>query len=301
MAVTQADLNNPRIRQFLDFLSAAEGTTGYNAGFGGRKLSSLADHPRTLFDFKNKSGVTKKTSAAGRYQITRDTWDEFAKKAGVKDFSPASQDRVALAIIDQAGALDDIRKGDYNKATGKLGTRWASLPSSKYDQPSRSQKFVDNFFGNSSASPSPRNTVAGRPVIPPSMPLSAATQNVMRALSQNQGQGLPGVIGAAAQGAYPLLRPLITTGSGLPQMDANLASPNTWQDLLPKQTSANPYQLGDTNNEPWEDDFMQSVLSNQADNIRNRDVSAFLGQPHVDDRPLPAAIEKALTKLVALI
>lgn len=131
------------VGKFLDFLGAAEGA-GYNTITGGGSFSSYDKHPGIV------GVVTKQgpSTAAGKYQITKSTYDEFAPKLGITDFSPASQDRIALEIIRSQGALADVQSGNFDAAIKKLGGRWASLPSSIYDgHPRRSSEWVNNYFG----------------------------------------------------------------------------------------------------------------------------------------------------------
>ncbi|WP_395303296.1 glycoside hydrolase family 104 protein [Pectobacterium polonicum] len=144
-------LNNPNARSYLDAISRAEGTSGYmNSGyhtmFGGGQISSLSDHPRQLKDFQQTDGTWNKTSAAGRYQFTQKSWDEAAAALGLKDFSPQSQDMAALWLIQRAGQLDNVLNGDFMTATNNLGGVWASLPSSPYAQPKRSQAEMESYY-----------------------------------------------------------------------------------------------------------------------------------------------------------
>ncbi|MEQ9770878.1 lysozyme [Pectobacterium jejuense] len=144
-------LNNPHARSYLDAISRAEGTSGYmNSGyhtmFGGGQVASLADHPRQLKDFQQTDGTWNKTSAAGRYQFTQKSWDEAAAALGLNDFSPKSQDMAALWLIQRAGQLDNVLSGDFMTATNNLGGVWASLPSSPYAQPKRSQAEMEAYY-----------------------------------------------------------------------------------------------------------------------------------------------------------
>lgn len=95
----------------------------YKTMYGGGTFESFDDHPRK---YVTKWGKT--SSAAGAYQITVATFDEFKKKLGLKDFTPASQDAIALAIIKQAGAISLIDEGKIEDAIRKLTGRWSSLP-----------------------------------------------------------------------------------------------------------------------------------------------------------------------------
>ena len=46
-----------------------------------------------------------KSTGAGRYQLLSRWWDACRKQLGLKDFSPKSQDAVALQQIKERGAL----------------------------------------------------------------------------------------------------------------------------------------------------------------------------------------------------
>ena len=46
-----------------------------------------------------------KSTSAGRYQLLSRWWDAYRKQLGLKDFSPKSQDAVALQQIKERGAL----------------------------------------------------------------------------------------------------------------------------------------------------------------------------------------------------
>lgn len=135
-----ADKSN--VGKFLDFLGAAEGA-GYNTVVGGGSFSSYDRHPDVV-GVRTKEGPS---TAAGKYQITKTTYDDVAPKLGITDFSPASQDRIALELIRRKGALADVQSGNYEAAISKLGGTWASLPSSPYNQPKRSTDWVNNYFG----------------------------------------------------------------------------------------------------------------------------------------------------------
>lgn len=154
------DLQNPNVRAYLDAIAAAEGvnTSGPNGGydmmFGNKPMSSMADHPRQYFAFRQTDGVKNSTSAAGKYQFLERTWNGLAKQLGLNDFSPQNQDRAALALIRNAGVLDAVKNGEFEKATPKLGKIWASLPSSTYAQPKRSdQQFTAMLAGERSRVP----------------------------------------------------------------------------------------------------------------------------------------------------
>lgn len=101
----------------------------YRTMYGGGILPDLKDHPRkTVTKWGNTS------SAAGAYQITVATFDEYKKKLQLPDFSAASQDKIAMAIIKAEGALTLIEAGQIENAVKKLKGRWSSLPGGKHSK-----------------------------------------------------------------------------------------------------------------------------------------------------------------------
>lgn len=130
---TGIDLENRNLRAFLAAIRYAEGTAGergYRMLFGGALFDSFADHPRRVVRL---SGYV--TTAAGAYQILESTWDDI--RAGLPDFSPASQDEAAARLIRRRGALSDVYAGRFEAAIRKCAKEWASLPGSPYGQPVR--------------------------------------------------------------------------------------------------------------------------------------------------------------------
>lgn len=130
--------NNNNRKAFLDMLAWSEGTSrikgsdnGYNVIVGGSLFSGYADHPRKLIYLPNL-GI--KSTAAGRYQLLSRYWDAYREQLGLKDFSPASQDAVALQQIKERKALSDIDAGNIISAIQKCSNIWASLPGAGYGQ-----------------------------------------------------------------------------------------------------------------------------------------------------------------------
>lgn len=125
---------------FLSMLAYSEGTDngcqptknkGYDVIVGGSLMTSYADHPRKLVDLP-KLGI--KSTAAGRYQILSKYYDAYKKQLRLPDFSPASQDAIALQLIRECKAVDDIEAGRIADAIHKCRSRWASLPGAGYGQ-----------------------------------------------------------------------------------------------------------------------------------------------------------------------
>jgi lysozyme len=130
--MTQWEQQN--VTAFLRTIRVSEGTAGndgYSILVGGDHFDSFADHPRQLVYLPN---LGYSSSAAGAYQILRRTWDGVAAKLGLSDFSPSSQDRAAVELIKQRGALADVRAGRFADAIAKCKKEWASLPGAGYGQ-----------------------------------------------------------------------------------------------------------------------------------------------------------------------
>lgn len=124
------------VRTFLNFLSKAEGAS-YNTIVGGGSFSDFSKHPNVV-GLRTADGPS---TAAGAYQITGTTYRGVAGKLGIKDFSETSQDQIAIELIRQKGALQDVANGNWEAAINKLGGVWASLPSSQYGQSKRSMEW----------------------------------------------------------------------------------------------------------------------------------------------------------------
>ncbi|CAG4928255.1 glycoside hydrolase family 24 protein [Paraburkholderia saeva] len=126
-------VSDPNVQAFLTLIRTGEGTTGpngYRTLYGGGLFTSYADHPPGTV---TASGIT--SSAAGAYQILAGTWAEIKLAYSLPDFSPASQDIAAVALIKRRGALADVEAGRFDAAIAKCAKEWASLPGSPYGQP----------------------------------------------------------------------------------------------------------------------------------------------------------------------
>lgn len=126
---------------FLDMLAWSEGTStiagsdnGYNVLVGGALFHSYADHPRIKVQVK--PGLV--SSAAGRYQLLARYFDAYKLVLKLPDFSPASQDAIALQQIRERSALPLIDHGSIAEAIARCSNIWASLPGNNYEQPTRS-------------------------------------------------------------------------------------------------------------------------------------------------------------------
>ncbi|OZI31727.1 hypothetical protein CAL29_28040 [Bordetella genomosp. 10] len=144
--ISESAAGGRNVLAFLDTIAYSEGTDngrqatdddGYDVLVGGGTFNGYADHPRIAV--KTQYGLT---DAAGRYQIMAavpgqirtDTWDWASRAAGVSDFTPISQDRVAIYLITRRGALADVLAGRFDAAVEKCRKEWASLPGAGYGQ-----------------------------------------------------------------------------------------------------------------------------------------------------------------------
>jgi len=144
------DVASANISAFLDMIAWSEGTSGpdgYRTLFGGGTFDSYADHPRTVVC---ASGYA--SSAAGRYQILAKTWDSLKTKLGLTDFSPDSQDKCAIELIRERGALNDVQAGRVTDAISKVAKVWASLPGAGYNQPERKLAALLQAYANAGGS-----------------------------------------------------------------------------------------------------------------------------------------------------
>lgn len=74
------------------------------------------------------------STAAGRYQVLYRNWMAYQRMLGLKDFTPVSQDRIAIEMIREAGGLGLIKAGQFTAAIMRIAHLWASLPGAGYGQ-----------------------------------------------------------------------------------------------------------------------------------------------------------------------
>jgi muramidase (phage lysozyme) len=113
------------------------GINGYNVLVGGTLFNSFEDHPRKKVWIRS---IQKYSTAAGRYQILGFIYDHYKVKLGLSDFSPEAQDKIAIHLIKERKALDDVLKGNIQSAIKKVRNIWASLPDAGYGQKENSMK-----------------------------------------------------------------------------------------------------------------------------------------------------------------
>lgn len=147
---------HPNLAAFLMTIRKCEGTAapnGYRYLFGSRpdneKLFwSFADHPRIrtyeTHDEFVRNGKVDFTTAAGAYQITQTTYDALRRQFPGRwiGFDERVQDEMAIELIRQRGAYNDVLNGRWQDAVRKCSPEWASLPNAQTPQGKRSWQFV---------------------------------------------------------------------------------------------------------------------------------------------------------------
>lgn len=266
---TRAELEqlvaDPKVRQMLGFIQAAEGVKhGYNTAFGNDRFDDLSKHPNMRKQFKQTNGKSNTTTAAGAYQFTNKTWNGLASKYGLEDFSPVAQDIGAIALLDQNGALDDVLQGDFKSAISKSGGTWASLPSSNYKQPKKSWDFANQYFAAQGGALAPEGQASG---ITPAA--SRVQENARMASSMSPMNAQDLVAGALAGFSTPS-----------PQVDAQ----NAFLELRKEQLKGEADRLA------------LASIGNEADLSRTNAVRSFFGEEPLKmaTKKLPSAFEDAL-------
>ncbi|THK37264.1 hypothetical protein EHS39_15700 [Ensifer sp. MPMI2T] len=165
----QPDNLAPYQRALLDVIAAGEGGE-YDLMFGGRRFTDLSDHPRNPARISKGQHAGGKSTAAGRYQMTAPTWDEYARKLNLRDFSPSNQDVAAWSLAKdryrratKGGDLDSALRSalpDEIKASGRnLATTWTSLPGGSEQRLTEDEflhRYTMNFLEHDGRMPAPQ-------------------------------------------------------------------------------------------------------------------------------------------------
>lgn len=146
--VSESIVGGRNVLAFLDMLAWAEGTStspatameGYDVIVTGidRKpevFKDFSDHPFAKgrpSKVINRKGL--KSNASGRYQQMLKDWPYYKALLKLPDFSPISQDLLAIQHIRECRALPDVIAGRIETAISKCCNIWASLPGAGYGQ-----------------------------------------------------------------------------------------------------------------------------------------------------------------------
>jgi muramidase (phage lysozyme) len=137
---------------FLDVIAGSEigpallavTDNGYNVLVG-----STPAHPLTFPSYAAQPDTLNaalNSTAAGRYQLLYRYWVSYSKMLNLPDFSPLSQDKIALQQIRECGALADIDAGNFAHAVALCSRIWASLPGSPYGQHTNAIALLQGYY-----------------------------------------------------------------------------------------------------------------------------------------------------------
>jgi len=134
-------------KAFLDMIAYSEGTStskatkndGYDV-----LVTGIDGIPEIFTNYKTHPFMTRMpkqinshglySTASGRYQFLKKNWLHYQLLLNLPDFGPESQDRWAIQLLKECGALYRIDRGNFNGAILKCHYLWASLPGAGYDQ-----------------------------------------------------------------------------------------------------------------------------------------------------------------------
>jgi muramidase (phage lysozyme) len=146
--ITEAAAGGRNVLAFLDMLAWAElgsdylerSDDGYNVIVTGidNELELFSDYSIHPFSMGRRSKVINRrgltSNASGRYQFMLKHWAHYRDLIGLPDFGPVSQDRWAIRLMAEQGALQDIKAGRIVLAIMRCRNIWASLPAAGYGQ-----------------------------------------------------------------------------------------------------------------------------------------------------------------------
>lgn len=158
------DVADANISAFLSMIQQSEGTSrngdAYSVCYGYKHtIQSFSDHPAVTGEWTGEylpdamcinAGLSAgcKSTAAGAYQMIKPTWLRLRDRLGLLDFSPASQDRAAVELIQARAALEDVKAGRLADAVHKCRQEWASLPGNTAKQGQRSLETLAAWYSN---------------------------------------------------------------------------------------------------------------------------------------------------------
>jgi muramidase (phage lysozyme) len=140
---------SPRMQAFLSTIRWAEtgtsGTESYNKLVFNGTFNDFSTHP-LIKQCASINGKQTCSTAAGAYQMLDESWYDLQSKLKLSDFSPVSQDRMAVEYVRRNGAITDIESGNFSKAACKVGKIWASFPCNSYNQNPKRMGELSNYY-----------------------------------------------------------------------------------------------------------------------------------------------------------
>lgn len=139
--ITVNEPGGKNVEAFLDMLAISElgsqlialSDDGYNVIVGSTadNLILFPTLPSGLPDYSKHPDEYEKafdSTAAGRYQEIYGNYVAYKVSLNLPDFSPVSQDLIAIQLIHEVGAYQGLLTGAFTQAISKCASRWASLP-----------------------------------------------------------------------------------------------------------------------------------------------------------------------------
>ena len=138
---------SPNVVAYLSLIAFSEGTStnrltvcdGYDVIVSGPEGPEVfTDFSRYPFESRPPKIVNAAkgwiSTASGRYQIIKRTWESYSQLLGLTNFEPASQDAIAVELLREVKALPLIEAGQIQPAIAACCRLWASFPGNDYDQ-----------------------------------------------------------------------------------------------------------------------------------------------------------------------
>lgn len=144
--ITMQETKNIHTAELLDTIAKVESKGNYNAYFGSANNNSVQFTSMTVGEVLTWQEKFVKdgnpSSAVGRYQFIDSTLRGLVRDLSIDEnemFSPALQDRLAVALLERRGvreyADNKISREDF---AHNLSKEWAALPKAKGDNPEQS-------------------------------------------------------------------------------------------------------------------------------------------------------------------
>lgn len=136
-------LKDANIQAFLKAIADAEGG-GYDFKYGAVK--GRRNDPWRFSDYSTHPGPGSGgvTTAAGMYQINRVTWQDHGEhRMGLTDFTPETQDLIAVSMLRGLGVIDKIKAGAIEASLSQASKQRAALPMGRGQTGRHNQPYVE--------------------------------------------------------------------------------------------------------------------------------------------------------------
>lgn len=153
MNSNQLAVNTATCQSLLTLIGKAESNNNYNAYFGNAANVSVLFTDMSIAEVLEwqQSFVQQgnASSAVGRYQIINTTLRSLVAQLGIstsETFSPAVQDKLAIALLERRGVVDYANGRTSSKEfAASLAKEWAALPKTVGTNPENSYYASDGL------------------------------------------------------------------------------------------------------------------------------------------------------------